>query len=799
VPNESYDLFISYRSTDVAPAEELCRRLVAEGFTVWFDRARLDPGCRWHDEIEAGCENSRIILPVLTPSWQESEWCRFETYGAEHVVPLLYAGTWLEVAPPPIRALQYVDLREPRRADWRSLVEALRGHLRQDQPVKASRLALLPYPHNPYFVGRERLLLDLHERLCRAPTAALAQTPAVAVVGLGGVGKTTLAREYADKFWRLYRQILWIQGDASSFPAEFARLAVELRLVSVPSKDADEDAHRMLRELNGQIPRLLIIDNAVDETSISRWLPTAGACRTIITSRFNGWSAGIERVPVEELTSEAAQHFLIQRAGMDAGAVNRLAVEKVASELGCLPLAIEQAAAFISKLRIDFARYLEFYAEARARVLAEHVPGSTSYPDSVAGTWRVTVGRLSPLSRALLRLTAFLAPTPITIVPLEEAAKLFIEATDMPRDAGEAITMTPLDIRLALGELAAYSMIKLHTDTLTVHRLVQAVQRDDLDDAGQQQEVKRAVAFVSRAFPGPELERADWPSCELLLPHAVQCVAHIDRWALQSVQAKDLLDRVADYLDARGLFTAEEPFAKRALAIEVGMRGSAHSEVARRLTTLALIAMNDQRYDDAHGLAAQALAICETAGTRDDVQMARALNVMGLIFDNVGLQEEAEACYRRALPIFEHHLGEESADVASNLNNLGINLDRQGRYVEAEACHRRALAIRRRAAHPDDVANSLSNLAVLLDNQRRFADADPLYREALPILRDALGPAHPHVAALLRKHATSLRLWRKSSGVIGNWLFRLRTGRHREAEAHKMEDAAARIEAGIET
>jgi Tetratricopeptide repeat len=115
---------------------------------------------------------------------------------------------------------------------------------------------------------------------------------------------------------------------------------------------------------------------------------------------------------------------------------------------------------------------------------------------------------------------------------------------------------------------------------------------------------------------------------------------------------------------------------------------------------------------------------------------------------------------------------------------------------EAESFYVRSPKIRRRHAHedPSHLATGLSNLAVLFDNQRRFAEADPVYREALPLLTTALGPDHPHVAALMRKQAASLRWWRGASSVFGEWLFRLRTGRNRSAEADALEAAASKID-----
>ena len=116
---------------------------------------------------------------------------------------------------------------------------------------------------------------------------------------------------------------------------------------------------------------------------------------------------------MDELSQEPAKEFLLRRAGLDRSAANEQAAARVASALGRLPLALEQAAAFVRKLSIDFDRYLEFYEESPAEILDEHAPGATQYPASVARTWLVTVGRLGPLPRALLRFVAFLAPTPI--------------------------------------------------------------------------------------------------------------------------------------------------------------------------------------------------------------------------------------------------------------------------------------------------------------------------------------------------------------------------------------------------
>ena len=109
--SETFDVFISYRSCDLGIAQDLHDRMRREGFSVWFDQARLGedsqrlmPGCKWYTEIEEGCEKSRVILPVLTPDWKTSEWTRFETYGHDAIIPLLFRGEWEEVVTPPLAA-----------------------------------------------------------------------------------------------------------------------------------------------------------------------------------------------------------------------------------------------------------------------------------------------------------------------------------------------------------------------------------------------------------------------------------------------------------------------------------------------------------------------------------------------------------------------------------------------------------------------------------------------------------------------------------------------------------------------
>jgi tetratricopeptide (TPR) repeat protein len=643
-----YDVFISYKAEDLALAEDLNARLVAEGFKVWFDRARLDPGCNWYEEIEAGCEASRIILPVLTPRWQASQWTKFETYGHECVIPLLFEGDFETAAPTPLKEFQVVDLREPTEEKWRGLLEAVRRDVSETPPEKAPRFVHVPYAHNRFFVGREELLLEIHEKLASVPTVALTHAPAFVLAGLGGVGKTTAAREYVEHFWRLYRQILWVQAGGGNLVGEFARLAVDLGVIPQPTDDAQRDAIRALRELEGGPQRVLILDNVEDEESVQEWIPKAGKCRTLITSRFAGWSPAVMTARVYVLEPEPARDLLLARAGLAPNDENRDAANQLAEELGYLPLALEQAAAYITRTRCTLQQYRELYAHHRRELLERGALGSTQYPASVATTWHTTVARLSPLAQDVLRLTAFLAPDSI---PRELIAAAFAEES-------------ALAIGDVFGELADLSMISLDETVFSAHRLVQAIQRENMAEAEQAQWAALAVRVVDEALaeaPGDsQLSPASpefWRVNRLLEPHAAACAGHISSMGMVSPEAARLLRNAGRYLVAHGRDGEAEPLYRQNTDILRQAVGAHHPDYATSLGNLGLLLHRLDRPDEAEPMLRQTLQIDEDAHGPDHSDVAIDLHNLAALFADTGRADEAERLWLRAIAIMTAALG----------------------------------------------------------------------------------------------------------------------------------------------
>ena len=268
------------------------------------------------------------------------------------------------------------------------------------QPV---RLAPRPRP----LAGREALLTQLDAGL----SASAGPAPrTVTLYGLGGAGKTSVAVEYA------YRHLGQV-GVAWQFPAEdstvlaaeFSELAAQLGARGfADARDPVASVHAVLARFPA--PWLMVFDNAADMASVTAFLPPAGPGRVLITSQNPAWPGQVLEVPM--LDEEVAAGFLVNRTGD----LDRRAAQDLASMLGGLPLALEQAAAYIHATGGTLAGYLALFRHRRAEMLARGEP--TGYDKTVASSWALAFDRLEqtePGAVGLLRLLAFFAPEAIPL------------------------------------------------------------------------------------------------------------------------------------------------------------------------------------------------------------------------------------------------------------------------------------------------------------------------------------------------------------------------------------------------
>jgi len=605
------------------------------------------------------------------------------------------------------------------------LIEAARP---RTVPASAGGVPQAGIPPDPvaHFVGREAELAALH--------GLLAQGGRVAVHGLGGVGKTQLVVRYLHQRRADYPDgTFWVRADRhSNLVGDLAGLCHRLGLSAGELPDQQRQVDAVLDWLRGHRRWLLVFDNVEPGTEELVRLPPGLPGHVVVTSQTPMWPV---RLAVGVLPRDVAGRFLLERTGQTDAA----AADAVAQTLGCLPLALAQAAAYVVRSGRDLAGYAELLRSRLVELIAEG--GPDDYPVPVATTLRLSYERMArehPAAAMLLRLCAFLAPDDIPIGLLREATG------DVPRQLREAL-LDDLGFDRAVTALRRYSLIERRADELRVHRLTQAVVRSSLRARRRAAYLASAVGVLLAGFPEGSVEQpVQWPPCARLLPH----VLAVEQLAADGTVALDrLLDRAGRYLRVRGQFGQARPLLERALRIRQRELGADHPQTAASLNSLGLVLGMEGELTAARTYLERALEIRERLAT-DDLAIAESLNNLASLFREQGDAAGALPLYERALAVRERAGGADNMRVANTLNNLANLLRDRGDLAAARPLAQRALAICERIEGPDHpyTAYTLSNLGWLLHEEGDSAAARPLLERALAIRNRLLGADHPQTA-----------------------------------------------------
>ena len=416
-------------------------------------------------------------------------------------------------------------------------------------------------PRPPFLAGREELLAELDTRLSGGDGPGLRM---VALCGLGGAGKTSVAVEYAHRHlgevgvaWQFSAE------DPTVLAAGFAELAAQLGARDVvDTRDPMASVHGVLAAFPAAW--LLVFDNVPDRVSVARFLPPAGRGRVLITSQNQNWPPG-QALEVPVLGAEAATDFL----GGRCGDPDRQAAWELASELGGLPLALEQAAAYVQATGDSLAGYLASFRRRRADLLARGEP--TGYGKTVATTWALASSQLEQTSAeaaGLLRLLAFCAPEAIPwrllLQPrpgLAGGLRQEVAAALLPLLEDE------LAAKDALAALRRYSLVSQPAEgSVSAHRLVQAATASQMpeDLAGAWRHATAAV--IEAAIPEDGTQADASPDFAALLPHA-QAALTAD---------SDGMERIGSYLGHSGSYLAARDLYLGVVEARAGVLGPEH-------------------------------------------------------------------------------------------------------------------------------------------------------------------------------------------------------------------------------
>jgi tetratricopeptide (TPR) repeat protein len=745
---------------------------------LWYDRL-IASSTVWARAIDEHLESASIILLLVSADFLASDYCygvemkralERDAAGEARVIPILVRPVDWKSAP--FAHLQALPTDAKPLSTWRkqetALADITAGIRRviEDVPLLAAsapRAALpaiwnVPYPRNPFFLGRDEELSRVRHHLQEGQTTALAQPQAIS--GLGGIGKTQLALEYAYRYHSDYQMVLWARAEsAEAVISSYIALAQLLRLPEREAREQDITVQAVKSWLQTHRGWLLILDNADELALLPDFLPPSLGGHLLLTTRAAVTGRLAHRLEIETLVPAYGALLLLRRAGLIAAdsqlsqatqQERELAVQ-ISEALGGLPLALDQAGAYLEETGTDLADYWHLYQQHRSELLQQRGGLVADHPAPVAATWSLSFQRVEERNAAaaeLLRLCAFLEPSGIAEEILTAGASLL--GSVLAPVAADAFRLNQ-----AIETLRAYSLVRRDPKgkTLSIHRPVQAVLGDRLSEAERSSWVERAVLALNAAFP--DVEHSTWPQCERLLPHVLLTAQRIEQKQISRSEAGHLLYQTARYLSEHARYPEAEPLYLLALHIQEQALGREHLDVARSLNGLAILYYNQGKYGEAEPVYKRALCIREQQLGETHMDVARSLNNLANLYYEQGKYGEAELLCQRALLIREQQLGPEHLDMAYPLNNLARLYHAQGKYGEAEPLYKRALHILEQQlgeTHPN-VAYPLDNLAELYREQGKYGEAEPLYKRALHIWEQQLGETHPQVAQPLNNLA----------------------------------------------
>jgi tetratricopeptide (TPR) repeat protein/transcriptional regulator with XRE-family HTH domain len=640
----------------------------------------------------------------------------------------------------------------------------------RSSPKEAPGIWMVPYRRNPHFTGRDELLSKLIQQLALAQSKPVTATRQAvlsqpqAIQGLGGIGKTQIALEYAYRSRQegRYTHTFWINAaNEEAIIASFQAVAAQIPGFAAKDEQKQNKLIAAILRWLEQCPHpwLLIVDNADDLALIQHRLPTQGWGSILLTTRAHAVAALACAIEVDQMGLIEGTHFLLHRSQrLHATDEERNEASNIVIALNGFPLALDQAGAYLEETECSFGDYLRLYEQHRARLLARRGRQTTSYPDSVATTWDLSFQRVEqahPAAAELLQLCATLSPDHIPEELLTEAA------AQWPPVLQEAVA-DQFTFNELIEALLAFSLVKRLAPKrmLSVHRLVQAVQLDRMEVQIQCAWAERVVCTLYTLFPlDPKGEVATWPLCLRYLEQVQACSSLIQHHSLQIPEAAELLNRAGVYLREHASYSLAEQLFRQALAIAQSF-GPEHLLVAVCLNNLGILYWEQGQYEQAEPLLQQALHIWEQTLGPHHPEIALPLNTLGLLYSKQGQYEQAESSLQRALHIREQTLGIEHHLVATSLNNLAILSWQQGQYERVEPLLQRALHIWEQtlsAEHPQ-VAACLNNLGNLYCKQGQYEQAEPLLQRALHIWKQTLGIEHPQIAIPLNNLGNIYRL-----------------------------------------
>jgi tetratricopeptide (TPR) repeat protein len=622
--------------------------------------------------------------------------------------------------------------------------------------VVATSAFCVLYDRNPHFTGRDPLLERLH--LALHDTRPKQYNHRISLHGLGGVGKTQIALEYAYRHKSHYQYVFWISAvDQAKLLSGFGSIAKATRCVNLTSiQQPDEAAKSVLKWLEITEKCLLVIDNLDDFAIVDGYLPsTTSAVHTLITTR-NKFSNRIPAEGFEIMTMgpEESVEFLTQRIKLPNSQSSQVLSEapKIVKELGYLPLAMEQAAAYICESE-NIVEFLTTFKESRRELLARRTAGN-SYPYTIATTWRMSLKGLEslcPNSIVLLQFLVFLNPDEILVEFLKAGASGL-------KSELRAIIADNFRFRECLIALQSFSLIRVFggAEKIGIHRLVQGVIKDDLNAQQQAGLLSNAVQLGLQSFPSmSDLSKRE--TCRRYLSQVIPFLGGNNR--ITDSKWQILVDRIAHYLHEDGFYFDCFRWSRLLFETRSSVLGLEHPGMLRSMQNLAASYRSLGQFKESAQLDGETLDIQKRVLGSEHPDTLRTMNGLASSYWSLGQFREAAQLYGETLDIQKRVLGSEHPGTLRSINGLASSYWSLGQVREAAQLNGETLDIQKRvlgSEHPDTLRN-MNSLASSYWSLGQFREAARLYGETLDIQNRVLGSEHPDTLRTMNGLAVSYR------------------------------------------
>jgi tetratricopeptide (TPR) repeat protein len=750
-----YDVFLSHNSKDKPAVEAIANKLgQAYELKCWLDKWNLVPGEAWQEALEEaldGCETVAVFVGPSTISPWENEEMRSALEEHVHdksrrVIPVLLPGAPdsrdLKL-PRFLKRLTWVDFRgglHDENALYR-LHCGIRGIKPDKDRLPAEAVAgglpvgsYLPFARNALFTGREAAIQSLVDHLLSGNPRNTVISEAVS--GMGGIGKTQLAVEFAYRFGYRFKGVHWLDlRDPRALDGAIALCGTNM---GYTQDDQQELVTATLKAWTEDGPRLLILDNFEDVAQSNDVLVRfqAPSLRLLITSRRKNFpkAMGLTVHELGSFTESESLDFLGKTLEQSETPAAR---ESLAEKLGHLALALELAANYINITRIGVDDYLKEltniiqHESMQAEWFRElDVPSPTKHDQSLFATFQLSGQELKDETQQnIFMIAGYCAPN--TPIPLE-IFKTTLELEDK-------------SLSRAMYRLNALGLLLVEDGLPAIHPLVAAYARS----LAPEELLKRFSDQLAKLSEQANEKADQTGSLGWFVPlrsHVVSVAEFADAANIQ--HAANLHGNLGRYLSKIADYQGAKVAYERALQIDEAALGPDHQEVSGRVNNLGKILMDLGDLAGARAAFERALKIKEAVLGPDHPDMAAGVSNLGAVLRAMGDLPGAKAAIERALKIDEAVYGPEHPQVALFVSNLGTLLRGLGDVAGARAAFERALRIEEAVYGPDhpDVAWDLNNLGKLLHDQGDLMGAQAAIERALKIDEAVYGPEHPNVA-----------------------------------------------------